>query len=90
MTDTLAEVGPEAVGLSRVKAWLTGYALPRVKLYRARAARATAVRALPGVLAMVGWSLAAGGIAGHFVHGIGPWVTLAAFSWFMTRLDSRI
>ncbi len=75
---------------SPVKNWLTAVARPRLARMAGNLKTSTTVRSLPGVAAMIGWSVSLGGIAGHFLAGIGPWVGLAVFAWFMTRLDARI
>lgn len=81
-----------AAGESRptVNDWLTSKARPWAKARWAKAKASMALRSLPGVYAACASSLALGGIVGHWIHGIGPWVTLAATAWWALRLDSRI
>lgn len=73
-----------------VKGRLTVKARAAVAWCRVRAGSWRVSRSVPGVYAMVALSLAAGGVVGHFVAGLGPWVSLGVSGLFALRLDSRL
>ena len=75
---------------SAVNLFLTGKARPWAARWSARLKASTTVKTVPGVTAMIAWSVSLGGVANYVWHGIGVWVGLGVFAWFMTRLDSRI
>ena len=90
MAADVSVVGADGGRPSPVKNWLTVRALPWLTRASGQVKSSTTVRSLPGVAAMIGWSVSLGGIAGHIWHGVGVWVGVGVLAWFMTRLDSRI
>jgi hypothetical protein len=90
MTADVSAVGVDGGRPSPVKNWLTVKARPWLARTSGQVKSSTAVRSLPGVAAMIGWSVSLGGIAGHIWHGIGVWVGVGVLARFMTCLDSRI